>query len=137
MKIEYRVNEAVTVDEFIQVLNRSELGERRPVHDRECISGMLNNCNLIVTARSGGGLVGVARSVTDFHYACYLSDLAVDKEYQGLGIGIELQRLTQAKLGQHCKLILIAAPKANEYYPKIGYVNNKNCWLVGKNQKIG
>ena len=137
MNIDYHINEVVMVDEFIDVLHKSGLAERRPVHDRQCMSGMLDNCNLIVSARISGVLVGVARSVTDFHYACYLSDLAVDKSYQAIGIGIELQRLTQAQLGPHCRLIVIAAPKAHEYYPKIGYANNPNCWVVTKDQKIG
>ena len=137
MNIEFHVNETVTTAEFISVLERSGLAERRPIHDRDCIAGMLANCNLLVTARVAGVLVGVARSLTDFHYACYLSDLAVDKSYQAKGIGIELQRKTQAQLGPQCKLILIAAPKANTYYPKIGYTNNPNCWLVGRDQKIG
>jgi len=137
MNIKFQINDTVTVDEFIDVLERSGLGERRPIHDKECMSGMLGKCNLIVTARISGFLVGVARSVTDFHYACYLSDLAVDQNYQSKGIGIELQRLTQAQLGPHCTLILIAAPKANDYYPKIGYKNNPNCWVVSKGDKIG
>lgn len=137
MNIEYKTNEHVSVDEFVYVLNASGLGERRPVDDLECIAGMLHNSNLIVTARIEGMLVGIARSMTDFHYACYLSDLAVDSSYQGKGIGIELQRLTQAQLGPHCRLILIAAPKANGYYPKIGYENNPNCWVVRKDQAIG
>jgi len=82
-------------------------------------------------------LVGVARSVTDFHYACDLLDLAVDWNHQSKGIGTELQRLTQAQLGPHCTLILIAAPKANDYYPKIGYKNNPNCWVVSRGDEIG
>ena len=137
MKIEYKINEVVSVDEFIDVLERSGLSERRPVHDRVCMAGMLENCDLLVTARVDGLLVGVSRSLTDFHYACYLSDLAVDKRFQGKGVGIELQRRTQNELGPHCKLILIAAPKANNYYPKIGYTNRPNCWVVSKDQKIG
>jgi len=112
MSIEYRINETVSTDEFIDVLKRSGLAERRPVHDRRCIAGMLENCNLLVTARTAGVLIGVARSLTDFHFACYLSDLAVDKSYQAKGIGVELQRRTQGQLGYHCKLILIAAPLA-------------------------
>ena len=105
--------------------------------DKDCIAGMIDNCNLLVTAKKDGLLVGVARSLTDFHYACYLSDLAVDKSCQSQGIGIELQRQTQAQLGPHCKLILIAAPKANGYYPKIGFMNNPNCWVIKADQKIG
>src|SRR5690242_8889856 len=96
--IEYAVNERVGVEEFIDVLKRSTLANRRPVHDSECIAGMLRNTNLLVSARSGGRLVGVARSVADFYYCCYLSDLAVDEALQRQGIGKELIRLTRAQL---------------------------------------
>jgi ribosomal protein S18 acetylase RimI-like enzyme len=137
MKIDYKINDVVTVDEFLDVLNESGLGERRPIDDLECIAGMLQNANLVVTARIDGKLVGIARSVTDFHYACYLSDLAVSRSYQKKRIGVELQRQTQSQLGKHCKLILLAAPTATDYYPKIGYENNPNCWIVSKDRKIG
>ena len=85
--IYYKINDTVTVDEFISVLKRSSLAERRPVDDPDCVKGMLEHANLIVTARDGAELVGIARSVTDFNYCCYLSDIAVDKHYQNSGIG--------------------------------------------------
>ncbi len=68
--IRYEVNAPVAVEQFIDVLRRSTLGERRPIDDRECLEGMVNNNNLLVTAWDGDKLVGVARSMTDFHYAC-------------------------------------------------------------------
>ncbi|HEY7883547.1 MAG TPA: GNAT family N-acetyltransferase, partial [Cellvibrionaceae bacterium] len=116
MSIEYKINQSITTDEFIALLNASTLGERRPVDDRECMEGMILNSNLTVSAWHKGQLVGIARSVTDFHYACYLSDLAVSAEHQKSGIGKRLQVLTQEQLGPKCKLILIAAPAANQYY---------------------
>ena len=119
--IKYKINELVARDEFIDLLNRSGLSERRPVDALDCMQGVVENSNLFVTAWQDNKLVGVARSVTDFHYACYLSDLAVDKEIQGCGIGKRLQALTQGQLGPKCKLILIAAPAANSYYRHIGY----------------
>jgi predicted N-acetyltransferase YhbS len=137
MSIHYSVNDTVSVDEFVRVLNASGLGERRPVDDLECISGMLRNSNLVVTARLDGVLVGIARSMTDFHYACYLSDLAVDRSHQKKGIGVALQRLTQSQLGPRCRIILLAAPQAVGYYPRIGFEHNANCWIVGRNQVIG
>ena len=87
MSIEYKTNTSISIEQFIDVLNRSTLGQRRPVDDRECIEGMVKNANLLVTAWEGERLVGVARSFTDFVYACYLSDLAVDVAYQRTGIG--------------------------------------------------
>lgn len=73
-------------------------------------------------------LVGIARSMTDFHYACYLSDLAVDVACQHSGIRRKLIRLTRQALGPRCKLRLISAPAAAGYYPKLGGVRNEQCW---------
>src|SRR5271163_2971682 len=114
--IEYAVNRPITVAEFLDVLNASSLGQRRPIHDVGCLQGMLDHANLLVTAHHEGKLVGVARSVTDFHFCCYLSDLAVDAAFQRRGIGKQLIRLTQAELGERCTLILLAAPAAVDYY---------------------
>ena len=136
MSIEFKINVSVSVDQFIELLRASTLGERRPIDDRECMEGMLKNSNLVVTAWNGIKPVGIARSMTDFYYACYLSDLAVDKNYQGSGIGKKLQALTQEQLGPKCKLILIAAPAANSYYEHIGFANNPRCWVLDREQRI-
>jgi ribosomal protein S18 acetylase RimI-like enzyme len=134
--IEYKTNAEITAEQFIEVLNRSSLGQRRPVEDRECIEGMVKNANLCVTAWDGAKLVGVARSVTDFHYACYLSDLAVDARYQRSGIGKALVAHTQRQLGPRCKIRLIATPDATEYYLKIGFIHNTKCWELGREKEI-
>ncbi len=137
MSIEYKVNASVTSDQFIELLRESTLGERRPIDDRDCMDGMVKNSNLMVTAWNNGKLIGIARSMTDFHYACYLSDLAVHREYQKKGIGKRLQIITQEQLGPKCKLILVAAPAANSYYEHIGFKNNPRCWVLDREQTIG
>jgi ribosomal protein S18 acetylase RimI-like enzyme len=128
MRIDYQLNTEISAEQFIDVLNRSTLGQRRPIEDRACIEGMVRHANLLVTAWDGAKLVGVARSVTDFHYACYLSDLAVDEAYQRAGIGKALIGHTQNALGPRCIITLITAPAAAGYYPKVGFVQNTNCW---------
>ncbi|MCR8915010.1 GNAT family N-acetyltransferase [Marinobacter panjinensis] len=137
MTIEFKVNHPVTADQFIGLLESSTLGERRPMQDRACLEGMVANSNLIVSAWDGSLLVGIARSVTDFHYACYLSDLAVHEDYQRSGIGKRLQLLTQSQLGPHCKVILLAAPAASTYYGRLGYAHNERCWLLEPGVTIG
>ncbi len=97
---------------------------------------MLDNANLIATAWDGERLVGVARSVTDFYYCCYLSDLAVDFDYQKQGIGRRLIAEIQRRLEKNCKLILVAAPAANDYYRHIGFTNNERCWILSGEQAI-
>ena len=136
MKISYKVNHSISTDEFIGLLTASTLAERRPIDDCECMEGMINNSNLIVTAWDGDKLIGIARSMTDFHYACYLSDLAVDKSYQSNNIGKQLQTITQERLGSKCKLILIAAPASNSYYEHIGFINNQRCWVLDRDSSI-
>jgi predicted N-acetyltransferase YhbS len=90
---------------------------------------MLEHGNLIITARDNGKLVGVARSLTDFAFCTYLSDLAVDDKYQKQGIGKELVRLTKMEAPK-AKLILLAAPKAVNYYPKIGMKQWEQCYIL-------
>ena len=126
----------ITPTQFIQLLKNSTLGERRPIEDQECLVGMISNSNLIVSAWHEEKLIGISRCVTDFHYCCYLSDLAVDEKYQNQGIGKELQVRTQNQLGPKCKLILIAAPAANSYYQKIGFSNNERCWVLGRDESL-
>lgn len=136
MSVEYFINEHVTTDEFISLLHRSSLGKRRPVDDRVCMEGAIANSNLVITARQEGELIGISRCMTDFHYACYLSDLAVDQQHQHLGIGKKLLQITQDQLGPRCKLILLAAPAANTYYEHLGFTNNSRCWLLERDQTI-
>ena len=136
MNIEYKINNPITTDHFVALLKASSLGDRRPIDDWECMEGMILNSNLIVSAWHNDQLVGIARSVTDFHYACYLSDLAVSVKYQKSGIGKRLQALTQKQLGPKCKLILIAAPAANQYYEHIGFKHNPRCWVLGRESSI-
>ncbi|MEM9799454.1 MAG: GNAT family N-acetyltransferase [Planctomycetota bacterium] len=137
MAIRYRSDVALSVDQFIDILRRSSLAERRPVDDRDCIAAMVEGADLTVTAWDGELLVGVARSVTDFAYCCYLSDLAVSTSHQRMGIGLELQRQTQASLGPRCTVILLAAPAAAAYYPRIGMQRHESCWIAPPGRQLG
>jgi len=128
--VRYAVGESISVDQFIDVLRRSTLAERRPVDDRDCLAGMLRHADLLVTAWEQDLLVGVARSVTDFNYCCYLSDLAVDQAYQQTGIGRELIRRTREQLGSGCMVILLSAPAATGYYPRIGFRLHGSAWVL-------
>lgn len=127
--ITYQIEEKIGAEEFRQVLVNSTLGERRPVNDPERIAGMLQHANLIATARDNGKLIGVSRSLTDFVYCTYLSDLAVDERYQKRGIGKALIRMTKERAPK-AKLILLAAPKAVGYYPKIGMSQWEQCYIL-------
>lgn len=129
IEIQYAREAILDPEEFIQVLNDSTLGERRPVDNRERIVKMCNHSNLIITARHNGKLVGIARSLTDFAYCTYLSDLAVSETYQKRGIGKELIKRVREAVPE-ANLILLAAPKAVNYYPKIGMMRHEAAYIL-------
>lgn len=136
MNLHYSSDRVITVDAFADVLRRSTLGERRPLEDRAALDAMLAHANLLCSAWDGDTLIGVARSLTDFVFCCYLSDLAVDQRYQRQGVGRGLIRQTQARLGPNAKLILLAAPKAVDYYPRLGFEAHPSAWIIPSRQAV-
>jgi len=130
MNIEYRDSANLSVQEAIDLYKRSTLGERRPLDRPDIFEGMLRNANLVITAWDASSLVGIARTLTDFTYVAYLADLAVDAEYQNRGIGRQLIEETRRRLKPECMIVLLAAPKANEYYPKLGFEHNPRAWIL-------
>ena len=130
MAIHYALEPALSAEEFIDVLRRSTLAQRRPVDDLPRIHGMLKNATVVLTARDEQHLVGVSRAITDYSYCTYLSDLAVDQAFQRQGIGKELIRRTHEAAGLQTTLILLAAPNARDYYPHIGMTQHDSCWII-------
>jgi len=135
--IDYRVGNDLDLDEVIELYRASTLGERRPVDERERMAAMLRNANLVVTAWDGALLAGISRALSDFAYATYLSDLAVRVSHQHRGIGKELVRVTQRESGSQASIILLAAPKAVEYYPRIGFTRHESAWILRPGQPVG
>ncbi|MEC5125936.1 GNAT family N-acetyltransferase [Verrucomicrobiales bacterium BCK34] len=125
----------ITPAEFRDILERSTLGGRRPMDDESVLEGMIGNSNLVVSCWDDGRLVGIARSVTDFHFCCYLSDLAVDQSCQGQGIGRKLVDETVRRLGDSCSVVLLSAPAAVDYYPKLGFEKHPQAWVLAPKKK--
>jgi GNAT superfamily N-acetyltransferase len=133
--IAYRLGNDLDLDHVIDLYHASTLGERRPVDDRARMAAMLEHANLVVTAWDGALLVGISRSLSDFAFATYLSDLAVRLSHQRQGIGKELMRITQRE-GGRAKIILLAAPKAVDYYPRVGFTQHSSAWTLGPDDRI-
>lgn len=138
--IKYHLNEKLSAKDFIDILERSGLSERRPIDQPHVIEKMVENANLIVSARDENNqLVGLARCVTDYVYCCYLSCLAVDKNYQSQGIGKALIEVTLNAIGEQATLLLLAAPGVENYYLKSGFKLASNAYLIkpsGQRDKV-
>lgn len=131
----YDTGEQLNAAEFADLLKRSTLAARRPINEPERIEAMCRNANIVITARRDGKLVGVARSISDFAFCTYLSDLAVDEACQAKGIGRQLIKETIKKAPQ-AKLILLSAPAAVNYYPKIGMTRHDHCYFADSVEAI-
>lgn len=132
--IVYKAGKQLDLDAVIAVYRSSTLGKRRPIQDRARMRAMLDGSQIVVTAWDRSRLVGIARSISDFVYCTYLSDLAVDARYQRRGIGRELVRRTKA-LGGRAALVLFAAPQAVEYYPHIGFTAGSG-WMLREDERV-
>ena len=131
-EIEYRRGNDLVLAEVIDLYRASTLGERRPIDDEEIVADMMRNANLVVTAWDGQTMVGIARTLTDFAYVGYLADLAVRASHQSRGIGSELIKRTRDLMGARSMLVLLAAPKAVSYYPKVGFTKHESAWVLRK-----
>jgi GNAT superfamily N-acetyltransferase len=133
--IRYEAGNDLDLDQVIELYRASTLGERRPVDDRERMAAMLRHANLVVTAWDGDLLVGISRALSDFSFVTYLSDLAVRASHQKQGIGKELIRRTQAAATK-AKLLLLAAPAAEQYYPHLGFTHHPQAWMLDPGAEV-
>lgn len=124
----FQIDHPLSVDAYIDLLSASTLGERRPVADREAIRLMLLHANLLATAWDGDTLLGAARCFTDFAFVTYCSDLCVRASHQRLGIGKQL--LLKVLEAAPCRIVLLAAPKAVDYYPRRGFTQHPSAWTI-------
>lgn len=126
--IEYKRDIPLDAADIARVFNRS--GIRCPTQDLPRIARMFANSNLVISAWADGMLIGVCRALTDFSYSCYLSDLAVDAQFQHHGIGKAMVQQIQAIIGDEVALLLLSTPNAMDYYPKLGFAKADNAFLI-------
>ncbi len=124
----YKIETSVDPHEVADVYQRS--GISRPIHDLPRFTRMLHHANLLISARDQGRLIGFARALTDFSYCCYVSDLAVDRDFQRQGIGKHLLHTIQEKIGEEVMVCLLSAPEAMSYYPHAGFQKAEQAWWI-------
>jgi len=136
MDITYTHTSTITAHQFQSILRASTLAERRPADDIPRLQKMLDHADIIVTAWDSERLIGIARAITDYSYATYLSDIAVDLDYQKKGIGKELMRRARQVAGKEVNFFLFAAPKAKDYYGHVGFQAITRGWILTEDDEI-
>ncbi|MCA0754182.1 GNAT family N-acetyltransferase [Paenibacillus sp. N4] len=126
--IQYRSDRAITAEDLSRVFEQS--GIKRPYQDLERLQKMIDHADIMITAWDGDRMIGAARALTDYSYCCYLSDLAVSRDYQKQGIGKRLTELVKETIGAEASLILLSAPSAVDYYPQIGFTRTDKCFVI-------
>ena len=130
MNITFKTDIVPTAEQVCTLYERS--GLPRPTNDKERIQKMFENSDLIVTAWDNEKLAGVCRSITDWVWCCYLSDLAVDPDYKKGGIGKKLIEMTKEKVGKQSMILLLSVPTAMEYYPKVGFTKEDRGFMMNR-----
>ena len=130
MTITYSFDNTIPLADLCSLYQDSFLESPRPIEDAETMKNMLKNATILVSAWDKKTLVGVCRSLSDFAYVTYVSDLAVHKNYQRRGIGKQLLQHVQEKSGLKCKLVLLSNTQANSYYPELGFNHHNRAWTI-------
>ena len=128
MTIRYEVNVSVEAESVAMLFRDS--GIHRPYDDLQRVARMLERADLTVSAWDGDQLIGIARALTDWCYCCYLSDLAVARQYQRSGIGTALFERVKAEIGDAVTLVLVSAPDAVPFYERIGLARTDQAFWV-------
>ena len=126
--LSYQIETSVDPLEVAAVYRRS--GITRPIDDLSRLTQMLQHANHMISACDLGRLVGFARALTDFSYCCYLSDLAVDRDYQRRRMGKQLLHTVQKKPGDEVMVYLLSAPEAMAYYPNARFQKAEQAWWI-------
>ena len=122
-KVEIK-EERITAEEYIDFLKRTDLGSQYPKERfAERITKLVDHVSISLVARNQVGLiVGVLFGLTDYAYWLYVTDLGVDRDYEGQGIGTQLMKTAHTIAGgeKDIAVYLIANEKAVPFYEKLG-----------------
>ena len=114
----------VSAAEYIDFLKRTDLGSQYPKERFEQrIEKLVRNVSISLVAKNEeGAIVGVLFGLTDFAYWLYVTDLGVDRRYEGQGIGRKLMKMAHDLAGgeKDIAVYLIANDRAVPFYEKIG-----------------
>lgn len=118
------IEQRLSPKEYIDFLKRTNLGSQYPKERfEERIAKLVKNVSISLIAKNENEkIVGVLFGLTDFAYWLYVTDLGVDREYEGQGIGRRLMKTAHELAGgeKDIAVYLIANENAIPFYEKLG-----------------
>ena len=130
--------ERLTAAEYISFLARTDLGSQYPAERFESrIEKLAANVPVSLTARNDEGLlVGVCFGITDFAYWLFITDLGVDRDYAGRGIGRTLMRAALEAAGGADDIVVYTCANENAvgFYRKLGMERAEDVMVYNRAQ---
>ena len=118
------LQERISMEEYIEFLKRTDLGSQYPKERfKDRIAKLVKTVSISLVARNEDGtVVGILFGLTDFAYWLYITDLGVDRDYTGQGIGSRLMKTAHEIAGgeKDISVYLIANVNAVAFYEKLG-----------------
>ena len=140
--MDYKIYEKrLEASEYISFLKRTDLGSQYPKERfSERIQKLVANAGIsLVAENSEGEIIGVVFGITDFAYWLFITDLGVDRAYEGKGIGSALVKAAHLKAGgeKDIALYLVANDKAILFYEKLGMKKSDEVMELNKIEWTG
>lgn len=131
--ISYHINEYLGFNEYKDFLKQTDLGSQYPKENfKKRIKKLLENRSISITARNEKNLlIGICFGLSDFSYFLFLTDLGVDRNYEGQGIGKKMVNYAQIEAGGEDDIIVVVLSneKAVKFYKKFGYRKDSDLLL--------
>ena len=117
-------HERLTAQAYIDFLKTTDLGSQYPAERFEArIDKLVKSVPISLVARDGAGrIAGVCLGITDFAYWLFITDLGVDRDYTGRGIGKKLMAAALEAAGGADDIIVYTCANENAvgFYEKLG-----------------
>ena len=124
--------------DYINLRINSGMGSKKSI---ERVDTAIKNSLFIISLYDDKKLIGMGRIIGDAGISYAVTDIMVDKEYQGKGYGKlimkEIDDYFSENTDEDCYIILIANLPADNLYSKFSfeYLPNSKCGMLRKQNK--
>ncbi len=127
-RFEVKTSSELDAQDILKLFEQA--GISKPNWSIDRMQRALKGSSVIVTAWNENELIGFGNAITDFAWIAYLSQLAVNPQFQGMGVGRKLLDLMRSELGEEVTLVVHSAEKASDFYQRAGFEPYSNVFRI-------